>query len=1265
MKKTILALSLCMGLPLPSFADMAQQITLAQAGSCADQLKILTGLAGGGHGAAQVALAELYDGHRRCPSMKDAAKSQQWYLRAAEGGDVAAQKHVADMYMYGLGAPEDLALGVKWLGKAASQGDAGAQASLGTAYEDAKGVPRDRVLAHLLKSLYAAARTAKGDHEYDSHLARYAEQLSPDQLAESKQLAAQWKPGTALPTTSATGRKLPSQWYRNAAAAGDVNAAYRLGLIYKKGYEDGQDEGQAVEWLRRAAEKGHADAQQALSEMYTFGRAVPEDYVLAYMLSNLAANGGNDSAKTEWQDHWALTLTPAQLAEGKALAAHWTSGTPLPLGSQHGLERKVQRSKAVKAKLEATPEVVALFSAANEGDEPGFTRLLGAVGNINDYAVLHHTLLHALLMPPKSLRDTVLDWKRSNNGAAPPALAQSWRAAHLDVLPAKTRMLDVALRRGAGVHEGEPALHGAPLHLASIFGSPEMVRLLLRAGANPRQHGGDRYDYAPLEYSLALKEHGLDLPPMLTAPQRSDIILQLLAAGAERPFKSEDDADAIKNKRQNERPVADYRLWDQLATLTSGAEVLAAVAATGTAPYFSAKEPSVLARAAQAGNVGAVTWFKQRMPRSEKGGPDSWTDAAIWAMYAKPEAADAMLRELLVKDMAWTQIGPLSAGLRGGVKLAEWGPGPSGPATLLGHAALAGRAEWVRQLVKWGAPVGARESGQTALSQAVLTGDAKMVELLLGLGANPVEGGAESTLLLAVRSKSTGNDVLRLLLNDVAQKKRIALDDIEPSPLSYAFPGDGKAPDSERIKVLVGAGFSANRLGYEDLAAAMASSDRTLFGYLLDHGALKPAAGTDHSAMLVAAMRAKRADLLPRLLQLGLDPNARPEKGLTPLEHAIYSGNGAAFELFLQHGGRIDLAAGGPWGSVLDLAVRSDNADILRAVSSEHTVPLNGVCLPDGAMLQNTVLHASVAYWATLRQHGFGSAPALCPAMVERLMRALAASPDLMQVGWVGRRLGARLKDLGGGPGAAVSDATAARLHATGRDDLLQALHAGGWKVAAATAAAGKPALAPTKGKADLALQGRLVGHYYLESMREVGSEIVLTKDGRFSYALAYGSDDQFATGTWRVLNKQVVFRSQADALPAPYTLSAPVAADKPRDDAEVSVLVQYKDRKIPGMFVTLVGEQPALAHGVTEEAAWSAPLAGPLKHVVLYHPELNGGRAYVHNVADGTRSFTFEATAPQPRMEDFNLAMAVRDGQLIWARDGRDLVYKKADKAK
>jgi hypothetical protein len=53
-----------------------------------------------------------------------------------------------------------------------------------------------------------------------------------------------------------------------------------------------------------------------------------------------------------------------------------------------------------------------------------------------------------------------------------------------------------------------------------------------------------------------------------------------------------------------------------------------------------------------------------------------------------------------------------------------------------------------------------------------------------------------------------------------------------------------------------------------------------------------------------------------------------------------------------------------------------------------------------------------------------------------------------------------------------------------------------------------------------------LTGHYILQGVREVGSELLLKPDGSFEYMLAYGAADYWAKGKWRHENNTIVLNS-------------------------------------------------------------------------------------------------------------------------------------------
>ena len=110
----------------------------------------------------------------------------------------------------------------------------------------------------------------------------------------------------------ANGRGVPRNdaeavaWYRKAAEQGNADAQNNLGWMYANGprilclYRCGvaRDDGEAVAWYRKAAEQGSAIAQNNLGWMYANGRGVPQDDAEAVAWYRKAAEQGNAQAQT-------------------------------------------------------------------------------------------------------------------------------------------------------------------------------------------------------------------------------------------------------------------------------------------------------------------------------------------------------------------------------------------------------------------------------------------------------------------------------------------------------------------------------------------------------------------------------------------------------------------------------------------------------------------------------------------------------------------------------------------------------------------------------------------------------------------------------------------------------------------------------------------------------------------------------------------------------------------------------------------------------
>jgi hypothetical protein len=134
---------------------------------------------------------------------------------------------------------------------------------------------------------------------------------------------------------------------------------------------------------------------------------------------------------------------------------------------------------------------------------------------------------------------------------------------------------------------------------------------------------------------------------------------------------------------------------------------------------------------------------------------------------------------------------------------------------------------------------------------------------------------------------------------------------------------------------------------------------------------------------------------------------------------------------------------------------------------------------------------------------------------------------------------------------------------------------------------------------------GDLAGHYYLQNVREVGSELLLKPDGTFDYMLAYGAADYWAKGTWRTSNGAVILNSDAGQPKAAFQLLRSIAKTVP--GIRVFVLAP-QGRPVPNIDVTLqTAGGPSEARTDSDGVAFF-PNAGkpqtPVFRIRVYHFE-------------------------------------------------------------
>ena len=156
--------------------------------------KEFTVLAEQGNSEAQLILGKMYMMGQGVP--KDSDQAIKWLKAAAVQGNADAQFFLGSIYLL---PQKDIGEGLKWLRLSAEQGMQDAQYLLGKSYmTGAKELPRDPVQGDMWLRL--AANENKEFYQDELHAAET--QMTPDQIAKGKELAAAWKPRSA--SSSAT-----------------------------------------------------------------------------------------------------------------------------------------------------------------------------------------------------------------------------------------------------------------------------------------------------------------------------------------------------------------------------------------------------------------------------------------------------------------------------------------------------------------------------------------------------------------------------------------------------------------------------------------------------------------------------------------------------------------------------------------------------------------------------------------------------------------------------------------------------------------------------------------------------------------------------------------------------------------------------------------------------------------------------------------------------------------------------------------------------
>ncbi|HEY1858364.1 tetratricopeptide repeat protein [Acidocella sp.] len=143
----------------------------------------------------QYGLSDMYDaGDDDLSSSSGYTSAVAWTKNAAAQGDTLSEYALAQQYDIGTDFPKDEAKAAMFYEAAAKNGLLDAQAHIALAYQDGCGVPQNQVLAYMWYSIQARNHDDPDNDSDLDDMAELSKELTPDQLADAKKMADDFRP---------------------------------------------------------------------------------------------------------------------------------------------------------------------------------------------------------------------------------------------------------------------------------------------------------------------------------------------------------------------------------------------------------------------------------------------------------------------------------------------------------------------------------------------------------------------------------------------------------------------------------------------------------------------------------------------------------------------------------------------------------------------------------------------------------------------------------------------------------------------------------------------------------------------------------------------------------------------------------------------------------------------------------------------------------------------------------------------------------------